>query len=101
MEIVIAIIGACTSSGLTAILLAVLQHRWAKRDKRDAIVAALKTMMIDRVRHLGVRYIADNSISLADKENLVEMHRAYKALGGNGHLDTVMRDVGNLPIRDK
>lgn len=101
MEIVIAIIGACTSSGLTAVLLAVLQHRWAKRDKRDAIVEALKTMMIDVVRHRGAHYLADNSVSLGDKENLEDMYRAYKALGGNGHLDTVMRDVGKLPIRNK
>ena len=101
MEVVIAILGACTGSGVTAIVLAVLQRRWAKSDKQDAIVGALKVLMIDRVRYLGGKYIADNSVTLADKETLEDMHRAYKALGGNGHLDTVMRGVGELPIRQE
>ncbi len=101
MEIVIAIIGACTGSGVTAIVLAALQHRWAKSDKQDAIVGALKVLMIDRVRHLGGKYIADKSVTLADKETLEDMHRAYKALGGNGHLDTVMHGVRELPIRQE
>ena len=101
MEIVIAIIGACTGSGVTAIVLAALQHRWAKSDKQDAIVGALKVHMIDRVRHLGGKYIADKSVTLADKETLEDMHRAYKALGGNGHLDTVMHGVRELPIRQE
>ena len=101
MEIVIAILGACTGSGVTAIVLAVLQRRWAKSDKQDAIVGALKVLMIDLVRHRGGKYIAAKSVTLADKENLEDMHRAYKALGGNGHLDTVMHGVRELPIRQE
>lgn len=101
MEILIAIMGACTGSGVTAILLALLQRHWAKKDKSDAIVQALKVLMIDRVRWLGGKYIAAETVSLADKETLEEMHRAYKALGGNGHLDTVMHGVAELPIRQE
>ena len=32
-------------------------------------------------------------------KNLIEMYKAYKALGGNGHLDPVMEEVERLPIR--
>lgn len=53
------------------------------------------------MRHLGGKYIADKSVTLADKETLEDMHRAYKALGGNGHLDTVMHGVRELPIRQE
>lgn len=96
MEVVIACLG---SSGLTAIVLAVLQRRWACQDKQNAIVAALKVLTVDRVRYLGRCYIKDQSISLEDKENLEDMYRAYKALGGNGHLETVMDEVERLPVQ--
>lgn len=99
MEIVQIVISAVTGSGVTAIILALLQRKWAKDDKSDAIVEALKVLMVDRVRHLGQAYIADGSISLSDKEALGDMHRAYKALGGNGHLNTIMAEVEDLPLR--
>lgn len=93
------IISAVTSSGVTAIILALLQRKWTKDDRQDAIVEALKVLMIDRVRYLGNRYIQEGSVKLSDKETLQDMHRAYKALGGNGHLNTVMAEVDELPIR--
>ena len=98
-EILQIIISAVTGSGVTAIILALLQRKWAKDDKSDAIVEALKVLMVDRVRHLGQAYIEARSINLSDKEALEEMHRAYKALGGNGHLNTIMAEVDDLPLR--
>ena len=50
------------------------------------------------MRYLGKCYIADGKIPLEDKENLQDMYRAYKDLGGNGHLETVMAEVNHLPI---
>lgn len=67
----------------------------------DAVVAGLKVLTVDRVRYLGKCYISDRSISLEDKENLEEMYRAYKGLGGNGHLQTVMDEVERLPVQGK
>lgn len=109
MELAKLVITAVTGSGVTAILLALLQRHWAKEDRKhsgdaameaklSAIVDAEKVMMIDRVRWLGEHYIADGYITLSNKETLKEMHKAYKALGGNGHLDTVMAEVDDLPI---
>ena len=98
-ELIIGLIVACMgSSGLTAIVLAVLQRRWAKADKMDAVVDGLKVLTVDRVRYLGRSYINAHSITLDDKENLEDMYRAYKALGGNGHLETVMDEVERLPV---
>ena len=96
-EIVTACLG---SSGLTALILAVLQRRWAKEDKQDAIVNGLKVLTVDRVRYLAKCHIKDGYIDLGDKETLQDMHRAYKALGGNGHLDTAMAAVEQLPIHN-
>lgn len=97
LEIALACLG---SSGLTAIVLAVLQRRWTKQDKQDALVDGLKVLTVDRVRYLGRSYIKAQSISLEDKENLEDMYRAYKALGGNGHLETVMDEVERLPVTE-
>ena len=91
-------VSAVTGSGVTAIILALLQRKWSRDDKSDAIVEALKVLMVDRVRHLGQAYIAAGSVSLSDKEALEEMHRAYRALGGNGHLNTIMDEVERLPV---
>ena len=60
MDAIIQTLLACVgSSGLTAIILALLQRRWSKADKRDAVVAGLKVLTVDRVRYLGKCYIAD------------------------------------------
>lgn len=95
-SIVIACLG---SSGLTAIVLAILQRRWSCQDKQDALVAGLKVLTVDRVRYLGRCYILDEKISLEDRENLEEMYTAYKSLGGNGHLETIMSEVRRLPVK--
>lgn len=95
------VLTACAcSSGLTGLVLALLQRHWSKQDKQDSIVSALKVLTVDRVRYLARCYIRDGDITLEDKETLQDMHRAYKALGGNGHLDTAMAAVEKLPIHN-
>ena len=105
MDFVIGILGAGIGSGVMAIVLAALQRKWAKADKKDeridALVNAQKVMMIDRVKWLGNQYIKAKEITLSDKDTLVDMHKAYKALGGNGHLDVVMKEVDKLPVVDE
>lgn len=91
------------STGLSAVIVAALQHHWQKQEKEDtridALVAAQTVIMIDRVRYLGKCYIKDGEIKLSDKETLHEMYRTYKSLGGNGHLETVMEEVDNLEVK--
>lgn len=100
--IIVAIIGAIFGSGVSSIVIVLLQRKWAKQDKHDervdALVEANKVLMIDKVRWLGKKYIADGEIHLEDKENLKEMYTAYKRLGGNGHLDTVMYEIDHLKV---
>lgn len=102
MEILIGILGAGIGSGAMAIFQAWLQRKWRKEDSKDeridALVSAQRVLMIDRVKHLGKHYIDMGEINLEDKENLQEMYRAYKGLNGNGHLDTVMREVDKLKV---
>lgn len=93
------------SSGLASVIVALLNRHWTKKDKKDekqdAIVEGLKVLTVDRVRYLGKCYMIDREIDLEDKENLEAMYGAYKALGGNGHLETVMAEVRRLPVVNK
>ena len=102
MDFIIGFLGAGIGSGVMAILLAAFQRKWAKEDKHDArldaVVDGVKVLTVDRVRYLGKCYIDDQSITLDDREALEDMYRAYKALGGNGHLETVMSEVRHLPV---
>ena len=98
MEILALVLSAVTGSGVTAIVLAVLQRRWAKQDRTDDIVNGLKVLMVDRVRYVGNCHIKAQQITMSDKEALKEMHNAYRRLGGNGHLDPVMTEVEKLPV---
>ena len=101
-DFILTLLVACLgSSGLTAIAQAILQRKWANSDKQDALVAGLKVLTVDRVRYLGRCYILDGKISLEDRENLEEMYTAYKSLGGNGHLETIMAEVRHLPIEGR
>ena len=101
-SLIIALIGAVTGSGVASVVVALLQRKWSKQDKHDervdALVDANKVLMIDKVRHLGKKYISEGEIHLEDKENLREMYLAYKRLGGNGHLDTIMYEVDHLKV---
>lgn len=104
MDFITAVILACVgSSGVASIVVALLNRHWARKDKKedkmDAVVAGVKVLTVDRVRYLGKCYMIDQHISLEDRENLEEMYQAYKALGGNGHLETVMSEVRRLPVK--
>ena len=100
LTLALAVLG---SSGVASVVVAVLQHHWSQKERGDAridaLVSAQQVMMIDRVRYLGKCYIEDGHIALADKENIVSMYNAYKALGGNGHLETVMTEVNQLEVK--
>ena len=105
MEYLIGLLGAGIGSGVMGIITLCLQRHWAKKDSRDgrldALVAANKLLMIDRVKHLAKRYIKAGKIPLEEKEHIHEMHAAYKALGGNGHLDTTMAEIDRLQVVDE
>ena len=100
LTIILAVLG---STGVSSIVVLCLQRHWQKKDRDysrlDALVTAQQVLMVDRVRYLGRTYISKGFILLPDKENLIAMYSAYKALGGNGHLETVMDEVNRLEVK--
>lgn len=126
MEFVKYVIGTLCGGGLLTFILALLQRSWAKKDKREAkeennaeaalkrvedkldkvveaqtiVSDAQKVIMVERIRYLGLCYIGQKRIDIFDKEQIKKMHKSYKALGGNGDLDTVMDEIEKLPVVD-
>ncbi len=110
-EIIIAIIGGALGGSAIAALInqigeGIRQRRRRKEqledkkdDKHDVVTEALKWVMYDRIRFLGREYIAAVKINFDDRRILNEMHRCYhEGLGGNGDLDTLMKQVNSLPL---
>lgn len=102
MEFLTTALSGSVGAGIMALILAWCQRRWKRQDDKEgsikALVNAQKVLMTDRVRYLGGKYIERGEIALEDLQTLHEMHDAYKALGGNGHLDTILDAVDKLTV---
>lgn len=68
------------------------------------LVEADRTILYDRIKHLGKSYIARGHITVEELEDLDLMHEVYhnkEKLGGNGFLDALMKAVHALEVRAK
>lgn len=119
MEVLLAIIGGATGAafvtGVFSLILFRVKRKAEKKDKAedrrieeksetqealDDLRQGLMILLYDRIKHLGMSYIARNSISSEELEDLISMHKIYHgALQGNGFLDSLMGQVKGLPIR--
>ena len=73
--------------------------------RMDVLFLADRTILYDRIKHLGKSYIARGYITVEELEDLKLMHQVYHdpdKLGGNGFLDGIMNTVEQtLEIRAK
>ncbi len=66
------------------------------------LVEADRTLLYDRIKHLGKSYLARGYITVEELEDLDLMHEVYhnkEKLGGNGFLDALMHTVHTLEVR--
>lgn len=66
------------------------------------LVEADRTILYDRIKHLGKSYIARGYITVEELEDLNLMHEVYhnkEKLGGNGFLDALMHTVHALEVK--
>lgn len=77
------------------------EKRFSEMEEKDRNqTAALKYVLLDRIRYIGQSYIKHGDVTFDERRILREMHDCYhNGLGGNGDADDVMRDVGALPLR--
>lgn len=66
------------------------------------LVEADRTVLYDRIKHLGRSYIARGWVTVEELEDIDQMHTVYHdkdKLGGNGFLDNLMKTVHALEVR--
>lgn len=96
MEIIIAIIG---SNALSALISAIVTFIGQRSQKKDKTTAGMRILLYDRIKHLAKSYIVRGWITTEELEDLMQMHKVYHDLGGNGYLDKLMEQVHRLPVR--
>jgi hypothetical protein len=68
--------------------------------RRDATTRLMMGLAYIQITTLGLRYIERGSITKDEYEDYRKyFFEPYKALGGNGVAERIMRDVSNLPFR--
>lgn len=106
MELWIAFLGGGAGAAVVGVIGQLIVARQARKyQKEDAETAELKDLkagmmwiLYDRIRFLGLRYIADGRVDFDDLRVLREMHNVYNSMGGNGDLNKIMREVDALPL---
>lgn len=66
------------------------------------LVVADRTILYDRIKHLGKSYIVRGYVTIEELEDLDQMHAVYHdkdKLNGNGFLDNLMKTVHALQVR--
>jgi hypothetical protein len=70
--------------------------------RKDTKSQMLKGLGHDRICCLGESYIKRGYITKDEYENLHDyLYLPYKKLGGNGTAEKIVKDVSNLPLREK
>ena len=128
MEILLAILGSSAGAALVGGIFALIQWKLnreaVQEDRAEAtgaancaargqeirelkkmmgvLVEADRTILYDRIKHLGKSYIARGHVTVEELEDLDLMHTVYHdkdKLGGNGFLDALMAKVHALDVR--
>lgn len=98
IETLIAACGGAAVAGIFQLIVLLINNRKKKHDKQDSVAEGVMELLQDRIKHLAKHYLKDGEISTEDLEDLMRMHKVYKALGGNGYLDQLMTAVKELPL---
>jgi hypothetical protein len=78
-------------------------YRQITRNKRETfkVQEGIKCMLRDRIVQNHERYTRLGYCPLFIRQNLEDMHMAYKALGGNGAIDHIVSELDQLPTITK
>ena len=121
LQWLLAILGGGVGTALVGGIFTLLQWRLERKAAREdagltrqgqeltelkrlvrVLVEADRTILYDRIKHLGKSYIARGFITVEELEDIDLMHTVYHdkdKLGGNGFLDALMKTVHTLEVR--
>jgi len=97
----ISIISATVITGLTFYIVKVRGAVTAQEIKQEAIHEGVKALLYDRIVQLYNHYNGKKHIPIYARQNASNLHKEYKALGGNGVVDGLMKHLMNLPTEDE
>lgn len=92
------IIAIISSGALSTLITGLFSIYKSRREKQDGVTAGVRMLLYDRVKFLGKKYLEKGMVTAEELEDLVEMHRLYHNMGGNGFLDSIMDSVKHLQI---
>lgn len=101
--IIVAIIAAVSSSGVSSLLIYLLQRRDKRKEqetdkekaKTQILVALARECIVERCQ-----YHLKEGITYEEWDDLNEhLYKPYKALGGNGTAERMMKDVFSLEFK--
>lgn len=93
------ILAVISSSALTKIIDYIIRKIETKRQK-NPVTAGLMLLMEDRIAYIGEYYVHRGYITPDELDRIKRMWNTYHfQLGGNGHLDPIMKLVEALPVQ--
>ena len=117
LPVILGGVGTALVGGLFTLLQWSLTRKAAREDRAAELVSAEtqelkrlvrvlveadRTILYDRIKHLGKAYLTRGYITVEELEDLDLMHEVYhnkEKLGGNGFLDALMHTVHGLEVR--
>ena len=101
MQMAITIVAAVfASSGFWAFLQSRRDKKEAKKQKNDPASRMLLGLGHDRIIYLCIHYIERGWISSDEYSDLKKyLYEPYKAMGGNGGAERLMKDIEKLPVK--
>lgn len=83
---------------------AVAAYFWAKlkvmHTENNALKYGVQSLLRDRIIQAHSYYSAKGHIPIAALDSIEACYKAYEALGANGVIDTVMKNIRSLKIKD-
>lgn len=81
--------------GLTAFLYRKISHYYEMMNwTKNGVKVLLKDEIIRRYNEIK----KEGSLSLFEKEAIIDLYQEYKNLGGNGMIEDVIDDISEIPI---
>ena len=94
-KIILTVAGSLVT-GIIGYLIAKIKE-YKKKDSQQE--KALMCLLRSNITSKYYVYSELGNIPYYEKENIDRMFEQYKNMGGNSYVDTIVREINNLPIR--
>ena len=88
--------------GVVAMGLSLAYRKLSKRvKKQDAVGLGVQALLRDRIIQTYNRYREKGYCPIYGLDNINQMYRQYKALGGNGTVTALVEELENMPRQEQ